>query len=62
MYFHETKKMPSYFGGQVTGYRLVEGHKRKKPYIVFEMTAMLEGRGQSWTGKVHSRARYSIVL
>jgi hypothetical protein len=63
LHLHETKTERSYFGGDITGYRIEErpeeAHVRR---IVFQVTSTATGRGARWSGANHALAWYSGVV
>ena len=60
MLLHERKAARSYFGGKVTGYRVVDEPKEYAGRIIFEVTS--EGRHESWEGMDHDMAWSSGII
>lgn len=44
IYFHKAQDKPSYFGGKVTGYRVIDSGE-SKGRLVFEFEASMEHKG-----------------
>jgi hypothetical protein len=62
IYFHETKAAPSYFGGKVTSYEIIEIDKAHSKRIEFTITADMQAKGASWEGRSDDMAWYSGVI
>jgi len=66
LYLHETKNKLSYFGGEVTGYRVAERKdtQARKYGWVFTIDSKPEGKKQEWSkkGRHDVNAHYSGVI
>jgi hypothetical protein len=62
IFLHETKSSPSYFGGTISHYRVVEIDQAHSNRIVFTLTSTKEARGIDWEGIDHAMAWSGGVL
>ncbi len=62
IHFHNKKSDPSYFGGRVERYKLVETDRAHKQRIVFTITSLKECKGVKWNGRSDVNAWCSGVL
>jgi hypothetical protein len=58
VYFHEAKKQPSYFGGQVSSWRVAEeeDHPDHIGDIILTFEATTDGKNAKWSGRDHGMA------
>ncbi len=56
LYLHQTKAEPSYFGGQVMGYRVAGPDEVLPGRIVFTVLSQKEGKSMAWEGASHGMA------
>ena len=62
LYLHEAKADPSYFGGRIESFRVVETDEAHSRRIVFTVTSLREGKGVRWRGTAHGMAWTSGVV
>lgn len=62
IYFHDTKRKPSYFGGIVRGYQIIDTNNAHSERVVFTIEATREAKGKPWSGRNHTYAHYSGVM
>ena len=62
IYFHETKAEPSYFGGTVVGYDVIDTENAHSKRIVFKLESRQDCRNVAWDGADHTYAHYSGIL
>jgi hypothetical protein len=55
IYLHKAKAKPSFFGGRVLGYRVVETDYAHSKRIEFEIESIAEARAVSWAGDTRTR-------
>ncbi len=60
--FHETKTLPSYFGGIVKSYRIEQTDDAHSTRVVFTLTATSSAKNQSWVGRSDVMAHYSGIV
>ena len=58
VYLHETKGEPSYFGGRVASWRYAtdDDSVEHAGDIIFTIQTNADGKGQPWSGRIHSMA------
>jgi hypothetical protein len=56
LFLHDAKGKPSYFGGQVSAYRLAEAGEKEPGRIVFTLVSKAEGKAVAWEGAKHAVA------
>jgi hypothetical protein len=59
IHFHESKSVPSYFGGAITDYEVIETDAKHSKRIVLKLTSTENGRGKAWAGRSDTNAWYS---
>lgn len=62
MYLHESKNEPSYFGGKIANYRIVEIGEAHSQRVVFKIVSERDGKGVDWEGASHGMAWTSGCL
>ena len=62
LHLHQTKRTPSYFGGVIESYRVVETDNAHSTRIAFVVRSTLDARGVRWSGNDHVRAWTSGVI
>ncbi len=62
LYLHETKADASYFGGQISAYRVVETDRAHSDRVIFTVRSMREAKEVRWSGIDHGRASNSGVI
>lgn len=62
LFLHKTKATPSYFGGRIESYRVVDTEHAHRARIVFRLTSLLEARQVRWRGDRSPRAWTSGVV
>ena len=60
--FHETKSLPSYFGGIVKTYRIEDTDNAHSRRVVLVLRATTEARNQAWSGRSDVNAHYSGIV
>lgn len=62
LFLHETKKTPSYFGGRIESFRLVNVDRAHSRRVVFRLTASADCKGKGWEGANHGPAHTGGVV
>ena len=62
LHFHESKRTPSYFGGTVIDYKVVDTEHAHSKRVVFTVEATKDAYNVAWEGKDHILAHYSGVI
>ena len=62
IYLHKTKAKPSFFGGLVRAYRVIETDYAHSRRIEFEIESTTEARAVPWTGDIRTRDWWSGLI